>query len=82
MAIQCFAEYRAYQYQVVDPYHPSSIPMILTSSLNPVAFRSYHGQSLDTTLLRTWMCYGHTSRQKICPYPIAALPEVQPGETP
>lgn len=37
----------------------------IISTLNPVAYRAYHGgSSVDLTLMRTWMCVGYTGKGK------------------
>lgn len=71
----CLAEYRAYQYIIksTDQFAIANgaQAQIVTSTLNPAMYQSYHGGSLLTvSLLRTWICPGYTGgRQKICPHP-------------
>lgn len=71
----CLAEYRAYQYIIksTDQFAQANgaQAQIVTSTLNPAMYQSYHGGSLLTvSLLRTWICPGYTGgRQKICPHP-------------
>lgn len=69
------AEFRAYQY-LVKPRTQEAMVAAATArtvvtSLNPVAYRAYHGgSSVDVTLMRTWMCAGHTGRKRVpCPAP-------------
>jgi len=70
-----FAEYRAYQYIVksTDQFALANgaQAQIITSTLNPAMFKSYHGGSfLTVELLRTWICPGYTGgRKPICPHP-------------
>jgi len=63
------AEYRVYQYLVKSRNSGLSVnnaparPVL--STLNPVAYRAYHGgSSIDLTLMRTWMCVGYTGKGK------------------
>lgn len=63
-----FAEYRVYQYLIQSDNESKYI----TSSLDPISFKSYHGGKLVTKidLLRTWMCPGFTGHKKeYCPSP-------------
>jgi len=69
-----FCEYRVYQYQV-QSRTPSSTevgPYLITSTLNPLSYQAYHGgfDSLKVDLLRTWMCYGDTSKKEYCRPPL------------
>lgn len=70
-----YAEYRAYQYIVktTDQFAlANGAPaQIITSTLNPAMFKSYHGGSfLTVELLRTWICPGYTgARKQICSHP-------------
>ena len=70
-----FAEYRAYQYIIKshDQFAEANgaQAQIVTSTLNPAMFKSYHGGSfLSVSLLRTWICPGYTGgRKDICPHP-------------
>jgi hypothetical protein len=69
------AEYRVYQYLVKSKNSLNSVnnakarPVV--STLNPVAYRAYHGgSSIDLTLMRTWMCVGYTGAGRdVCPAP-------------
>lgn len=70
-----FAEYRAYQYIIkpTDQFAQAngSQGQIVTSTLNPAMFKTYHGGSfLSVSLLRTWICPGYTGKRKeVCPHP-------------
>lgn len=70
-----FAEYRAYQYIIksTDQFAQATgaQAQIVTSTLNPAMFKSYHGGSfLNVSLLRTWICPGYTGgRKEVCPHP-------------
>lgn len=59
-----FAEYRVYQYQVTSRFTSDyqSKPHIVTSTLDPVSYLSYHGgeTSIKIDLMRSWTCQGHT----------------------
>ncbi len=69
------AEYRVYQYMV----SPKTKEFVVNdsgakpqrSTLNPVAFIAYHGGagSVDVTLMRSWMCPGHTGKKDFCAHP-------------
>jgi hypothetical protein len=64
------AEYRVYQYYVrtkVNNLTPTT-PYLVTSTLDPKSYVSYHGgsDSLEVSLLRSWMCLGNTSRTEVC----------------
>ncbi|OFZ26817.1 MAG: hypothetical protein A2381_06660 [Bdellovibrionales bacterium RIFOXYB1_FULL_37_110] len=68
-----WAEYRAYQYYVTSKY---SFPQktqsyLVTSTLTPDAYISYHGGNdvIALDLVQTWMCLGHTGQKLICPSP-------------
>lgn len=69
------AEYRVYQYLVKSKNSQFMVNAALArpviSTLNPVAYRAYHGgQSIDLTLMRTWMCVGYTGQgRNPCPAP-------------
>jgi hypothetical protein len=69
------AEYRVFQYLVKtknDNFLVEQAPaQIVSSNLNPVSFLSYHGgkSAVDITLLRSWMCPGHTGKKDYCPHP-------------
>lgn len=64
------AEYRVYQYYVrskVQNLNPNQSTLV-TSTLDPKSYVSYHGgrDSIEVNLLRTWMCYGDTSKTPVC----------------
>lgn len=63
-----FAEYRVYQYYVSSKYKKpdEQKPYLVTSTLDPVSYISYHGgqESIKVDLLRTWPCPGHTEEGK------------------
>ncbi|MBF0315059.1 MAG: hypothetical protein HQK52_16670 [Oligoflexia bacterium] len=83
MSFTACAEYRVYQYYVtpVDysnvsnlPQKPSittTVPTIVTTSLDPVSYLAYHGgnSSINIQLLRSWMCPGFTSEKRYCDSP-------------
>ncbi len=74
------AEYRVYQYliQNKDTYQEKEITYEILSTLNPVAYKTYHGGDvIKLDLLRTWVCPGHTGRKEFCPSPYAKLSEVK-----
>ncbi len=66
--ILVFAEYRVYQYQVVSrfPGEYQAKPHVVTSTLDPVSYLSYHGgeTSIAVDLMRSWTCQGHTGGMK------------------
>lgn len=64
------AEYRSYQYLLTGNSKEQKSLNVITSTLSPVALVKYHNVSKDKIyLLRTWMCPGNTSHQKICAPP-------------
>ncbi len=78
-ATSALAEYRVYQY-LVKP--KNTLAMVtaaqakaMRSTLNPQAFVAYNGgsQSIEATLVRTWMCQGHTGKKDYCPHPSERL---------
>ena len=69
------AEYRVYQYvlknKVINAQDAPNSKIII-SSLNPIAYKAYHGggKILSIDLLRTWVCPGHTGmRRDYCASP-------------
>lgn len=74
-----YAEYRVYQYLVKSTNTQAMVNVAqarpILSTLNPVAFRAYHGGSLvDLTLMRSWMCVGYTGQgEDVCPAPSERL---------
>ena len=82
------SEYRVYQYYVKPKYNlPQDLgPYLVTSTLDPVSYVSYHGgnSSIEVNLLRTWMCKGYTGNKKYCRAPLelqveSTLPEEDKG---
>ena len=74
------AEYRLYQY-LIKPKKTQSVGIWpkayrAVSSLDPVSYQSYHGGSdiQEISLLRSWMCVGHTGGRQPCPAPLDLLP--------
>lgn len=72
-----FAEVRVFQYLVLNNVSSTPEPsnQLMTTTLNPTAFVAYHGgeEVVSVDLLRTWMCYGNTSGQDLCPPPMSKL---------
>jgi hypothetical protein len=81
MALPAFAEYRVYQYYVKSkfPRLEDQKSYLITSTLNPTSYLSYHGgnSTLKVDLLRTWMCKGYTGAGKeYCRAPLeSSLPK-------
>lgn len=74
------AEYRVYQYAVKSKNTMRNDPdtYIVTSTLDPVSYISYHGgsESINVDLLRTWICRGYTGfSAKHCPSPYDSVKE-------
>ena len=67
------AEYRVYQYSIKNNIATSENNAqlkIVKSTLNPVSYKAYHGGSLiSVSLMRTWICPGHTAKKEVCPSP-------------
>lgn len=65
-------EYRVYQYLVKNKNSTENGPYLEKSSLDPISFLAYHGgkNSIDISLLRTWICRGNTSYIKTCSPPL------------
>lgn len=66
------AEYRAYQYLVKNRSDTQSAqPQIVVSTLDPKSYVSYFGGStiIGVELLRSWQCFGNTSKKDICSPP-------------
>lgn len=65
-----FAEYRVYQYYIKSKVkNIDQLPnYLVTSTLDPKSYISYHGgaDSIELSLLRSWMCMGNTARGPIC----------------
>jgi len=74
-------EYRVFQYLVRSKYFQprENGPYIVTSTFDPTTYISYHGgeSSLQVELLRSWMCYGDTSKKKYC-HPPRKIEQVSP----
>jgi len=64
------AEYRVYQYYVKSKTSNIGAPnaQLVTSTLDPISYAAYHGGklNLDINLLRSWMCFGNTSKKEVC----------------
>ncbi len=64
------AEYRVYQYYIKSKTSNISAPnaQLVTSTLDPVSYAAYHGGklTLDINLLRSWICFGNTSKKDLC----------------
>ncbi len=76
--LSCNAEYRVYQYFVKSKSFKAQDngSYIVTTSLNPVTYRAYHGGQETITLdsMRTWICPGYTGKFKqYCPSPYSKL---------
>lgn len=72
------AEYRVYQYYVraKEPLPQDKDAYLVTSTLNPTSYVSYHGgnESIEVELLRSWMCKGHTGEsQQFCDAPFDSV---------
>jgi hypothetical protein len=71
------AEYRVYQYYVKNKSKSllDQKPYLVTSTLDPVSYQSYHGgsESIQVDMLSTWMCQGYTGGQETCASPYEAL---------
>jgi hypothetical protein len=69
------AQYRVYQYYVSSKLKlpTDSKSYLVTSTLDPVSYISYHGgnHSIKVDLLRTWKCPGHTGgNTPVCKSPL------------
>lgn len=76
------AEYRVYQYLIKSkfPKPQDQKSYIVTSTLHPRGYETYHGgsEALKIDLLRSWTCRGYTGNKRpICPSPTSAI---QPEE--
>ena len=73
-------EYRVYQYYVKskNKFSMDQNAYLVTSTLNPNAYISYHGgqETLETDMLRSWMCYANTAEQPICPPPLESIGDI------
>jgi predicted PP-loop superfamily ATPase len=65
-----FAEYRVYQYYVKNKIkNVVNLPSeLVTSTLDPKSYVAYSGgrDSIEVKLLRSWLCFGDTSKQPVC----------------
>lgn len=82
---QAKAEYRVYQYQVLDLSRKGlkGSANKVTTTLNPVSYISYHGggNSTKVSLLRSWQCFGHTGEKiDFCKPPLERLEEMTLNE--
>ena len=73
--LSSMAEYRVYQYYVKSVYSSpkDNSHYIVTSSLDPVTYVTYHGGSdtIEVDLLRTWTCEGYTgASHDLCVSPL------------
>ena len=69
-------EYRVYQFFIEKKSDKTK--KLTTSSLDPQSYFAYHGQSHPPsyTLIRTWICPGHTgNKKKYCDSPYKSLIE-------
>ena len=59
-------EYRAYQFYVKSNLNTSEKAYIVTSALAPLHYQNLHGGKdlISVSLLRTWICPGHTGHLK------------------
>lgn len=77
--INIISEYRVFLYKVQNKISSkeTSESQIITSTLSPKSYLSYHGgsQSISINLLKTWMCKGHTGLNPICISPFESLPK-------
>ncbi|MEC7276019.1 MAG: hypothetical protein VXV96_06845 [Bdellovibrionota bacterium] len=68
------AEYRVFQFAIKakNPFSLDQKSHIVTSTLDPQSYLAYHGgtETLSIDLMRTWMCRGDTSGQRICSPPV------------
>ena len=76
-----FAEYRAYELEVIDRIVNTSRKVI--TSFSPSDFIQVNGgpQRIGIIIRASWICYGDTSlNKKVCPMPKAINPRFQEGE--
>ncbi len=64
------AEYRVYQYYIKPKTQNlnGETARLVTSTLDPISYAAYNGGSLslEVNLLRTWQCFGNTSKKYLC----------------
>ncbi len=69
------AEYRVYQFSVKarNPFSMDQKTHVVISTLDPQSYIAYHGgeTTLKIDLVRSWMCFGDTSKKQVCKPPIA-----------
>ncbi|MDD0853104.1 hypothetical protein HBN50_08350 [Halobacteriovorax sp. GB3] len=75
LCLSASAEYRVYQYQVKSKMERYSKQgnYLVTSTLDPVSYLSYHGgsDSIRIDLLRSWTCKGYTGNSSaLCKAPL------------
>jgi len=74
-----FAEYRVFQYYVKSKYELpyENKAYLVTSSLDPVSYVSYHGgdDAISAHLIKTWTCKGNTAGEDYCPSPFESMDE-------
>jgi hypothetical protein len=75
--INLFADVRVYQYLVQNLVEKDAKEKIIVSTLNPMAYIAYHGgeKIINVDLLRTWMCFGNTSKKDLCNSPYGTTPQ-------
>jgi hypothetical protein len=68
------AEYRAFQLRISQKNQPESF-RLLVSTLDPYQYPGYFivQESEKIDYIRTWMCWGRTNDQAICPDPKAPV---------
>lgn len=80
-----YAEYRVYQYVVKNKIQFDDAPKshMVTSTLDPVSYVSYHGGEglITVNLLRTWLCPGHTAHKDLCKSPYQSIKSVTENTT-
>ena len=77
-----FAEYRAYELEIVDHIINTSRKVI--TSFSPSDFIQVNGgpQRIGIIIRASWICYGDTSlHKKVCPMPKAINPRFQEGDS-
>jgi len=76
-----FAEYRAYELEIIDRIVNTSRKVI--TSFSPSDFIQVNGgpQRIGIIIRASWICYGDTSlHKKVCPMPKAINPRFQEGD--
>lgn len=69
LPLQTKGEYRAFLIEIRTP--EGELVREVTSTLDPLQYRTYYPLPKEYSALytQTWMCYGRTSHQPICPNP-------------